>query len=241
MLHHQSSCNVWYTLYVGIMASCHRNAFRITSPLWGESSGLYVLMCGESTGHLDSPHKRPVMRNVDVFVVVSLKKLMDKQLICQWSEAPYNEIRSINNNDPQDNVDSSEKPSGFIALGNIACGGLTWGIMITFSFMLIIKAWQMYTIPSKMSTFNISYRCIITPDNVLHANDVISHHLIAPSRIHFFRQYAGNATSTSPWVQTPLAFCRAGHFTELRVLHNRFKLAELQNRTHPSHLKCSRG
>ena len=59
-----------------IMKSWYRNVFHIIHPLWGESM-------------VNSPNKGPVMWSYDVFCVVSLKKLLNKQLSCQWSEMPW--------------------------------------------------------------------------------------------------------------------------------------------------------
>ena len=50
--------------------------FHITGPLWGESTAYPV----------DSPHKGPVMWSFDVFYVVSLGKLLNKQSNCLWFE-----------------------------------------------------------------------------------------------------------------------------------------------------------
>ena len=61
-----------------LMTSSHGNAFRITGPLWGES-----------TGHpVDSTHKEPVARTVDVSFDVSLNKLLYKQSSGWWFETP---------------------------------------------------------------------------------------------------------------------------------------------------------
>ena len=49
------------------MASRNVDVFRITGPLWEESTGDWPV---------DSPHKGPVMRDFDVFFVVSVDKLL---------------------------------------------------------------------------------------------------------------------------------------------------------------------
>ena len=53
---------------VMIKTSWHRNAFRITFPLWWESSGYRWI-----------PHHGPVLRRFDVFFAVNLNKLLVKQ------------------------------------------------------------------------------------------------------------------------------------------------------------------
>ena len=53
--------------------------FRVTGPLWWESSGHQV----------DSPHKRPVMRSLDVFVFyLRPNKRLSKQSRRRWFETP---------------------------------------------------------------------------------------------------------------------------------------------------------
>ena len=37
---------------------------------------------------VDSPHKRPVMQDFDIFFEVSLNKLLNKQSISQWLTQP---------------------------------------------------------------------------------------------------------------------------------------------------------
>ena len=58
---------------VFMRALWHRKYFCITDPLWGESTG----------------HKGSVMRSFNVFVVVSMNKMLNKQLSGRWFETPW--------------------------------------------------------------------------------------------------------------------------------------------------------
>ena len=62
-----------------MITSWHWNIFPITGPLWGES-----------TYHWWIPlTKRPIIWSFDVFLVVSLNKLLNKQMRFLGSEAPW--------------------------------------------------------------------------------------------------------------------------------------------------------
>ena len=39
---------------------------------------------------VDSPHKGPVMQNIEVFFIITINKLLNIQLSCWWFETPYN-------------------------------------------------------------------------------------------------------------------------------------------------------
>ena len=64
-----------------MMTSWNGNIFRVTSPLWGES-----------TGHRWFPLQRPVTRSFDVFFDVRLNKWLSKQSICWWYETPWRSL-----------------------------------------------------------------------------------------------------------------------------------------------------
>ena len=68
-LHITASWPDFLLFMVTMMTSCHGNAFRITSRLWGES---WMLL----------------MRSVGVFFVI-LNKLLSKQSSCGWFETPW--------------------------------------------------------------------------------------------------------------------------------------------------------
>ena len=65
-----------------IMTSSNGNTFRVTGPLWGES-----------TGDRWIPSHRPVTRSVDVFFDVRLNKRLSKQSRCGWFETPWRSLR----------------------------------------------------------------------------------------------------------------------------------------------------
>ena len=65
------SMNNGFVYIEHMMMLWHGNAFHITGPL-----------CGEPPVTGGSPRKGPVMWTFDDFFVISLKKLMNKQLIC---------------------------------------------------------------------------------------------------------------------------------------------------------------
>ena len=92
------------------LALCEGNPLsprlRLTGPLWGESTftkavshwsfvrGIHchqscvslVLCEGNPLSPVDSPQKGPVTQNFDAFFVVSLNKMLNKLLSCQWFE-----------------------------------------------------------------------------------------------------------------------------------------------------------
>ena len=74
--------SVQYIQYT-MMTSSTGNIFRVTGPLWGETTGQWW--------PVDSPHKvqRPVTRSFDVFFDLYLYKRLSKQLRRRWFETPY--------------------------------------------------------------------------------------------------------------------------------------------------------
>ena len=79
----------YFYILIAITASLHENAFPINCwPVVGEIQ----------RSLMDFPHKWPVMRILDVFLVVSLYNLLNNQSISRWFETPWrplpNEIPS---------------------------------------------------------------------------------------------------------------------------------------------------
>ena len=65
-----------------MMTSSNGNIFRVTGPL-----------CGEFTGHGESPTQRPVTRSFDVFFDLRLNKRLSKQPWGWWFETPLWSLR----------------------------------------------------------------------------------------------------------------------------------------------------
>ena len=63
---------IWF-IYIIMKASWYGNTFNITGPLYK----------GNHQSLVDSPHKVPIMQSCDIFFVVGLSKLFNKQLNCQ--------------------------------------------------------------------------------------------------------------------------------------------------------------
>ena len=61
-----------------MMISWHGNAFHVTGPLWGESTGPWSIPLTNG----------PIMQGFDVCIGARLNKLLNIQLNCQWSEVP---------------------------------------------------------------------------------------------------------------------------------------------------------
>ena len=76
-------CSSCYHLR-SIITTCHGNAFRIISPLWGKcTSDRWI------------PSQRPVMCSNDVSLDVSSNKVSNKQFMCGWFETPWGSCHVI--------------------------------------------------------------------------------------------------------------------------------------------------
>ena len=62
-----------------VMMTSDLNIFRVTSPL-----------CGESTGHLETPLTNTLTRSFDIFFGQRLNKRLSKQSRRRWFETPLN-------------------------------------------------------------------------------------------------------------------------------------------------------